>query len=148
MYVCMYIYIYIYNPLAAFEKRSAAAAVARYPLPIIGWRYMSNVTLCNTASSALCAFRSVKAPHTLLHYSPLLKKTCVRQVVSDKWLPPSIPYPILVPATLSRRSSSRSACREHTSAARRSRAPRSRPRPRRRSPVGGSEDVRGAKARA
>ena len=33
------------------------------------------------------AFRSVKDHHNLPHYSQLLKRTCVRQVVLDKWLP-------------------------------------------------------------
>ena len=33
------------------------------------------------------AFRRFKDHRALLHYSPLLKKTCVRQVVLDKWFP-------------------------------------------------------------
>ena len=32
-------------------------------------------------------FRRIKDHHSLPRYSPLLKKTCVRQVVLDKWFP-------------------------------------------------------------
>ena len=53
----------------------------------IGWPYLSNGYLTNAASSALRVFRRVKDHQTLLHYSPPLKKTCVRQVVLDKWFP-------------------------------------------------------------
>ena len=49
---------------------------------LIVWRYLSN-----TASFVLCVFRRVKGHGNLLHYSLRLKKTCARQVVSDKWLP-------------------------------------------------------------
>ena len=34
-----------------------------------------------------CICFCVKDHNNVLHYSPLLKKTCVRQVVLDKWLP-------------------------------------------------------------
>ena len=44
-----------------------------------------------TASFVLFALRSVKDHHhSLLHYSPLLKNTCVRQVVLDKRFPPEL----------------------------------------------------------
>ena len=43
--------------------------------------------LCNTASFGLCAVCRFKDHHMLLHYSPRLKNTCVRQVVLDKWFP-------------------------------------------------------------
>ena len=33
------------------------------------------------------ACRRVKNHHNLLHHSPSLKKTCVRQVVLGKWFP-------------------------------------------------------------
>ena len=39
--------------------------------------------LSNTASFVLCVFCRVKDHHDLLHDSPLLKNTCVRQVVSS-----------------------------------------------------------------
>ena len=44
--------------------------------PHLSIRYLSN-----TASSVLCIVYSVKDHHTLLHYSPLMKKPYVRQVV-------------------------------------------------------------------
>ena len=40
-----------------------------------------------TASFVLCGVCRVKDNHTLLHYSPLPKKTCVRRVASDKRFP-------------------------------------------------------------
>ena len=43
--------------------------------------------LSSAASFVLCVFRRVKDHHSLLHHSPLLKKACVRQVVSDKRSP-------------------------------------------------------------
>ena len=41
--------------------------------------------LSNTASFVLCVLRRVKDHHKLQHDAPLLEKTCVRQVVLDKW---------------------------------------------------------------
>ena len=46
--------------------------------------------LCNTASFGLCAVCRFKDHHMLLHYSPRLKNTCVRQVVLDKCFPLTI----------------------------------------------------------
>ena len=43
--------------------------------------------LSNTASFVVCAVSGVNDHHNLQNYSPLLKKTCVRQVVLDKWFP-------------------------------------------------------------
>ena len=56
---------------------------------LFGWHYLSNATclICHTASCVLCAVYSVKDHHDLLDCSPLLKNTCVRQVVLDKWFP-------------------------------------------------------------
>ena len=48
---------------------------------------MSNAACLIQASFVLCVFRRVKDHHSLLNHSPLLKKNCVRQVVSDKWFP-------------------------------------------------------------
>ena len=59
--VCVYIYIYTY-----------------------GWHYPSHATCLIQASFVLCVFRRVKDHRKLLHYSPLLKKARVRQVVLDK----------------------------------------------------------------
>ena len=47
--------------------------------------------LSNTASFVLCAVYSVKDHHNLPNYSPLLTKTCIRQVVLDKWFPLALP---------------------------------------------------------
>ena len=41
--------------------------------------------LSNAASSVLCAFRCVKDHHHLPNCLSLLKSTCVRQAVLDKW---------------------------------------------------------------
>ena len=47
--------------------------------------YLSNAA-CRRLCHVCCVFRRVK-DHDLLKYYPLLKKTCVRQVVLDKWFP-------------------------------------------------------------
>ena len=52
-----------------------------------GWHYLSNATWSNAASFVICVFPRFKDHHNLLHYSPRLKKTCVRQVLLDKWFP-------------------------------------------------------------
>ena len=49
---------------------------------LLVWRCLSNV-----ASFVLCAVYSVKDHHTLPSYLSLLKRTCFRQVVLDKWFP-------------------------------------------------------------
>ena len=72
----MYTYLYRRSRRRAPEIRAQ-----------VGWHYLSNATLSNTASFVLCVFRGVKDHHNLQPYVPLLRKTCVRQVVSDKWLP-------------------------------------------------------------
>ena len=41
----------------------------------------------NTALFVVCVAYSVKDHKDLLHYLQLLKKTCVRQVVLDRWFP-------------------------------------------------------------
>ena len=46
--------------------------------------------LSNTASCVLCVLCCVKDHNDLLYHSPLLKKTCVGQVVLDKWFPLSM----------------------------------------------------------
>ena len=45
----------------------------------IGWHHLSNATCLHGLICSLCGYLN------LLHYSPLLKNTCVRQVVLDKW---------------------------------------------------------------
>ena len=53
----------------------------------VRWHYWCNATCPIQASFASCVFRRVKGRHNLLHDSPLLKNTRVRQVVLDKWFP-------------------------------------------------------------
>ena len=53
----------------------------------LGRHYLSHATCLKTASFVLRVLRSVNDHHNLPHYSPRLKKPCVRQVVLDKWLP-------------------------------------------------------------
>ena len=54
----------------------------------LGWHYLSNATCRMKASFVLCVFRRVKDRHNLLRYSPLLKKTSVRQVGSVRQVVP------------------------------------------------------------
>ena len=64
------------------DKRTCSRATCHF-----GWRHLSNAT-CPTRSRSFCVFFVVsRTTINLLHYSSLLKKTCVRQVVLDKWLP-------------------------------------------------------------
>ena len=49
----------------------------------LGWHYLSKATRL-IRPPLVCVFRRVKDHRNLLHYSPLLKNTCVRQVVLDK----------------------------------------------------------------
>ena len=53
-----------------------------------GRRLSSNATRLLRPGLLLRAFRGVKDHHNLHKYSPLLKKTCVRQIVLDKRFPP------------------------------------------------------------
>ena len=50
----------------------------------------SSTCVWGEREQVLCVFLSVKDHHELLHSSPRLKNTCVRQVVSDKWFPVKI----------------------------------------------------------
>ena len=53
----------------------------------LGWHYLSNATCLLIRPRLFCVFRRVKDHRNLLHCSPCLKKTCVRQVVLDKRFP-------------------------------------------------------------
>ena len=53
-------------------------------LRVLGWHYLYKATCLIRASFISCVLRRVKDHHNLQKYSPLLKKTCVRQVVLDK----------------------------------------------------------------
>ena len=73
--------------------------------------------LSNAASFVLCVFRLVEDHQHLLHSSPLMKKTCVRQVLSVRQVAP--------PDASSRppRSWGRTGCRGRRTRSRRHRAP-------------------------
>ena len=57
-------------------------------LRTLGRHRLSNRTCLIQASFVLCVFRRAKDHHNSPHDSPLLKKTCIRQAVLDKWFPP------------------------------------------------------------
>ena len=67
-------------------RRELQLAVLRDGL---GRHYLSNATATCLiqASSISCIVYTVKDHHNLLHSSPLLKKTYIRQVVLDKLFP-------------------------------------------------------------
>ena len=69
--MCVYVYIHIHMFLS------------------LGRDYLSNAT-CLIRPHLSCVVRRVKDHRKLPKYSPLLKKTCVRQVVLDKWFPSSL----------------------------------------------------------
>ena len=80
MYVCIHLslYIYIYIYIDRWGKKALA-----------GWQYLSNATCLIRPHSFSTALLVQYGQLNLLHYSPLLKNKCVRQVVLDKWFPPS-----------------------------------------------------------
>ena len=105
MYMCIYIYIYIYYVYTyiyiythTYIYRSLMGGTTGFlrwslltdkvPSSVaIGWQYWSNAScLIRPHSCCVFCFR-VKDHHDLLHCSPRLKKTRVRRVVLDKWLP-------------------------------------------------------------
>ena len=97
--MCIYIYIYIYMHVlfcCLFDIHDCLLnAVGSYRLPAVAdatgsphfaRRYLSSATcleyglICST-----CCLPCRGSPSFLRHYSPLLKKSSVRQVVLDKW---------------------------------------------------------------
>ena len=54
----------------------------------LGWHYLSKATCLMQASFNLCVFGRLRDHRSLSESSPLLRKTCVRQVVLDKLFPP------------------------------------------------------------
>ena len=52
---------------------------------LLGWHYLSNATCLRRPQLFSGAWLVEYGYLKLLHYSPLLKKTCIRQVVLDKW---------------------------------------------------------------
>ena len=81
MYVCMYVYIYIYIYIYIYNMlRRAATRLGRH--------HLSHAACLTQASFVWCVAYSVKDHHHHLpNYSRLVKKSCVRQVVLDKWFP-------------------------------------------------------------
>ena len=51
-----------------------------------GWHYLSNAT-CLIRPRLFYVCSRVKDHDNSLHYSPLVKKTCIRQTVFDEWFP-------------------------------------------------------------
>ena len=69
-----------------------------YWVALLVERYVSN-----TASFVLCVVCRVKDHHNSLHYESLssqYNKSCVRQVVLDKWLP----LPLVIPVSVNKHS--------------------------------------------
>ena len=84
VYVYVYIYIYIYISCPAGTLRCRPSSWGRTGFPraaLLVSRYLSNAGLI------CCMFLCVKDHHNLSKLSPLLKKSCVRQVALDKRLP-------------------------------------------------------------
>ena len=81
-------YYYIIKSLFAVSAKGRKVALTIRLLIGVrtGWHYLSDAT-CLMRPRLLCFFRRVKYDHNLLHYSPLLKETFVRQSVVDKWFP-------------------------------------------------------------
>ena len=88
MYVCIHI-MHKYHVKMQFPRRTPhGSIVAREPGPLgrrARCRVRRGADQARPHSLYVC-FRSVKDRHNLLNCSPLLKKSCVRQVVLDKWL--------------------------------------------------------------
>ena len=75
------------TPPSEISRRRRARRRAPWVALLVS-RYLSNA-----ASFALCVFRRVKDHRILLDDSPLLKKTCVGQVMLDKSPPEAPPTP-------------------------------------------------------
>ena len=77
----------------------ALAVKSRRGIVSFGRHYLSNATCLIQALFVVCvcALRRVKDHHNMLHFSPRLKNTSVRQVVLDKWLPLNrvVPYRVM-----------------------------------------------------
>ena len=79
--------IHIIIPIVAILAISAVLAPGEVAAALLGAASLIQRYFSNTASFVLCVFLRVKDHHNLQSYSPLLKKTCVRQVELDKWFP-------------------------------------------------------------
>ena len=89
--LCMFNYCLFYDHLEVLRRPQGAAVEADAEaqvdelLRILWVALLVQGYLSNTASVVSCAVYSVKEHHDLQNDSPLLKKLCVRQAVSDKW---------------------------------------------------------------
>ena len=79
------------HALAAFFRffglGAASLAAPDHPRRTLGVTWVALLVqryLSSTASFVVCVVCRVKEHHNVLHYSPRLKNTCVRQVVFDK----------------------------------------------------------------
>ena len=75
IYIVIYVYIYIYIYACTYIH----IYIYIYIYIVIYVYIYIYIYIC------ICVFRRVRDRHKLLHYSPLVKKTCVRQVVLDDW---------------------------------------------------------------
>ena len=83
IYIYIYIYLYIYISLSLYIYIYIASSRRLGHAPNqLGRQYLSNA-----ACFVFCVFHRVKDHHHLQICLPLLKNTCDRQVVLDKWLP-------------------------------------------------------------
>ena len=75
-------------PQAVNAAKRRGAAVGEGDVQVLGWHNLSNA---DTASFVFYGMTCLIIRLTdMLHDSPLLKKTCVGQVVSDEWFPPKV----------------------------------------------------------
>ena len=78
MYICVYIYIYIY---IVYPRRQRA-----HSLPSFGWHYLSDAT-CLMRPRLFYVLFAVSRITVICCNIHHLKKSYVRQVVLDKWVP-------------------------------------------------------------
>ena len=84
LYIYIYIYMYImYVCIYVYMYRCISISLSLY-IYIYMWYYLSNATRLIRPPLFLCVLRRVEGHNNLPHSSPLLKNTCVRQVVLDK----------------------------------------------------------------
>ena len=86
MYIYIYIILYIYIYIAAGPEKffTDFSALAISMEEVLGWHYLSNATRL-IRTHLFCALFIVSRITILCNIIRHLKKTCVRQVVLDKW---------------------------------------------------------------
>ena len=95
--ICYHDYYYIHDYICSFcpDPRRARTRWSRRrgtpppAPPFLALALLVQCCLSTTASFVLYVFRRVTEHRNLPHYWPMLKKTCARQVVLDKWVPPT-----------------------------------------------------------